>query len=439
MEEEWSAAAGAGGTGWSESSHCHHWLFSSPEQLQQQRQLYHARYVQQLQAQARAQAQAQATAAAAATQSDAAPTAAPAHAALPPSPSPLLGPSSTATSAVGGRRKERRAAASAASAAPLTLSEQSVLVLYYQLTIGSLSARFTPPLPAAVQCTAQLYLHRFYTRHSPQSYHPKQVVLTALLLACKVEEHYVSAAKLAEKASKGGEQQRGGEEKAAEIVRLEVPLLEGIGFHLRCHHPHRAVRGLVRRTAEREGWTAERRREVEERSLSLVQAAYLTDAVLLHSPSHLSLAAVSLSLEQLQLPPSSAEALLDVAFPPSSPLPSVLHSRLSSVRSFLLAGAAVVAADVRREAALIDAKLMRCRDRSNDPTSDEWKERERRRAEEKERRREEKGKKRAEEERQRLQDLTMGSAGEIRGGEGGGEADDDDFFIIKRRRVEDGQ
>ena len=450
VEERSAAAAASVGSGWSESSHCHHWLFSSPEQLQRQRQLHLSAYLQQQQRLVEEQPQSQA---------EDGLSAEPADGRRPPSPSPSPSPSapppsaSTSTSASGavvGRRKERRVAASVC----LSLSEQGVLVLYYQLMVGSLSARFSPPLPTAVQCTAQLYLHRFYSRHSPQSFHPKQVVLTALLLACKVEEHFISPARIAEKAIRGegkaavGQaqaEQRRVEAKVLEVVRLEVPLLEGLGFHLRCWHPHRAVRALVRGGAEREKWTAQQRTEVEERSLALIAAAYLTDAVLLHSPSHLALAAVSLAVEQLQLPPSAVQSIRAVAFPSSPPPPSVLHTRLSSVRAFMLAGVGVVAADVRREAALIDAKLMKCRDRSNDPTSDEWKERERKRAEEKERRREEKGKKRAEEERKRLQQLILGPAGEGRGGAGGSEAvddaDDDDVeaFIIKRRRVDDSQ
>ena len=421
VQGEVEDAAAASSTGWSESTHFHHWLFSSSEQLQQQRQLCHSQHLL-LQLPS-------------STSSTA------------PPPPPPPGPASSSSSVSAVRRKERR------SASPLSLSDVSALLLYYQLTVASLALRFSPPLPVSVQCTCQLYLHRFYTRHSPHSFHPKQVVLTALLLACKVEEHHISPAKLAEKAMRGdgketqaqAQAQAGLSERVEEIVRLEVPLLEGLGFHLRCWHPHKAVRALCRITADAQGWTAERRKEVEERSLALVQAAYLTDAVLLHAPSQLALAAVSLALEQLQLPAAAQQQLLDAAFPSSPPPPASLHAALSSLRGFMLAGSAVSAADVRREAAAVDGRLQRVRDRSNDPTSDEWKERDRKRTEEKERRREEKGKKRAEEERRKMEELTMGPAPHSRGGGGGGgeekerEAKDEDeegegFFIIKRQR-----
>ena len=200
---------------------------------------------------------------------------------------------------------------------PLSLSEESSLVLYYQWMVSSLCSLFTPPLPPSVQLTAQLYLHRFYVRHSVASYHPKQIVLTALMLSCKVEEHYVAPVKIAEK-SKGKDQRV--EDKVEEIVRLEVPLLEGIGFHLRCYHPLRAVKGHVKACAEREGWTKERRREAEESALALVHAAYLTDAPLLFSHSQIALAAVHLALTQRQMTQAGrGAAALTHSHPPLPP------------------------------------------------------------------------------------------------------------------------
>ena len=372
------AAASGAPSAFAESTHLHYWLFSSRAQLQQERELYHAQYVQRL--------------------------------------------------------AEERQGEVAVSGSALTLSEQSALVLHYLLLLGSLCSLFAPPLPASVQCTALMYLQRFYTRHSPQAFHPKQLMLTCLLLAGKVEEHYVAPARIAEKVLKGAEQRL--EEKAEEIVRLEVPLLDGIGFHLRCHHPHRAVRALLRRTAEREQWGRERRREAEERALALVHAAYLTDAVLLYSHSQLALAAVHRAVEELCSPQSAAALLESVALRTAASSASLL-STLSAVSAFLERGAAVDRAEVRRVAASIDKKLSRCRELRNDPTSAEWRERERRRAEEKERRRADKARQRAENERRRMEQFMQAEGqNDAESRTRAGDDDDDGFVIVKRNRRE---
>ena len=274
----------------SESTHCRYWLFSSPEHLQQQRELYYSQYQQRRQEELQQQ---QTAAAASAALSNTASAASPA--------------AGGAAAAAGGKRKEKQ------PGPPLTLAEQSSLLLYYQLMIPSLSSLFSPPLPASVQCTAALFLQRFYTRHSVQSYHPKQLMLACIMLACKVEEHYVSPAKIAEKVKGGGGQQETGgggsgrtEEKVREMVRLEVPLLEGIGFHLRCYHPHRAARGLLKSMRELDsgasgGWSRELSRDVEAAVMQLVNRSYVTEAVLLYSHSQIALAAADMIAEEMRL------------------------------------------------------------------------------------------------------------------------------------------
>ena len=228
-----TVAADRAATSFSESTHRQYWLFTAREQLQQQRELYYTHYQQQRQHQQQQQQILD-------------------HLTNPPTSS-AANPTDDTTQAAAGKKKK-------SPPTTLTLPEQSSLVLFYMLQIPTLAALYVPPLPLSVQSTALLFLHRFYTRYTVHQYHPKQTMCTALLLACKSEEHYVPPHRIAEKV-KGI--------TVEEICRLEVAVLEGVGFHLRCYHPFRAARGWAKEWAERAGWARERRKEVEERVVAL--------------------------------------------------------------------------------------------------------------------------------------------------------------------------
>jgi cyclin H len=181
---------------------------------------------------------------------------------------------------------------------PLTLSDEKQLILYYILTMSTIAAKFTPPLPDRVQHTAITYLKRFYLNYSCMDYHPMKILITCTLLACKIEEHYVSPQRLAEKLSTSPGQL---DDKVKEIVKLEVPVLEGIEFNLKVFHPHRAIRGLVRqlqqhyKTESNDQQTNDMEAHIaaiHQHALQYCNFVYRTDATFLATHSQLALIAI---------------------------------------------------------------------------------------------------------------------------------------------------
>ena len=388
----------AAATSFAESTHRQYWLFSSREQLRQQRELYYTQYQQQRQ-----------------------------QLEQPTNPSTASAATTTAEDTSQVASKKRKAPPTS-----LTLPEQTSLVLFYMLQIPTLAALYIPPLPLSVQSTALLFLHRFYTRHTVHQYHPKQTMCTALLLACKSEEHYVPPNRIAEKV-KGI--------TVDEMTRLEVAVLEGVGFHLRCYHPFRAARGWVEEWAGESGWEGSRRKEVEERVVALCAKSYLTECVLLYSHSHIALAALVYVNEQMKLGLDRQQMMRRVVGSDSD-RPQRADIILADIHAFFHTATTIDPAAIRAAAVPIDKKLAKCRDPRFDPTTTEYAEMQAKRDEDKQRKREEKSKKRQEEEHRKMEQLLGGAeeGGFIHEGRAAmgaeGEAGEEEFVIRKRVKGE---
>ena len=70
----------------------------------------------------------------------------------------------------------------------LTEGEELMIQQYYLASLMDKSTS-TLQLPTSVEATALAYFQRFYLHNSVMDYHPKDVMLTVLWVACKVE-HY---------------------------------------------------------------------------------------------------------------------------------------------------------------------------------------------------------------------------------------------------------
>lgn len=84
------------------------------------------------------------------------------------------------------------------------------------------------------QATAVQYLKRFYLSNSPMTYHPKQMMPSALFLATKTENHYTSLRSFASKLEKAREE---------DIVAPEFLLTQGLRFTFDVRHPQRGLEG----------------------------------------------------------------------------------------------------------------------------------------------------------------------------------------------------
>lgn len=68
----------------------------------------------------------------------------------------------------------------------LSHTEERILLRFYELQLRDFCRRFTPSMPRATIATALHYFKRFYLRNSVMDYHPKEILVTCVYLACKV-------------------------------------------------------------------------------------------------------------------------------------------------------------------------------------------------------------------------------------------------------------
>jgi len=64
--------------------------------------------------------------------------------------------------------------------------EERTLLRFYELQLRDFCRRFNPPMPRPTVATALHYFKRFYLGNSVMDYHPKEILVTCVYLACKV-------------------------------------------------------------------------------------------------------------------------------------------------------------------------------------------------------------------------------------------------------------
>ena len=74
----------------------------------------------------------------------------------------------------------------------LTPENETEIESFFSIKMAGLCETFKPPMPHYVKGTAFHYFRRFYLNNSVMDFHPKEILVTAIYLACKVEEFNVS-------------------------------------------------------------------------------------------------------------------------------------------------------------------------------------------------------------------------------------------------------
>ncbi|BHF58655.1 Proteasome subunit alpha 1 [Sparganum proliferum] len=122
----------------------------------------------------------------------------------------------------------------------LTADEELKIVKRYILIMKALFNTFRDPkLPADVFGFAATYLKRFYLSHSVMDFFPREMMLTALYLACKAADfplglqHFTSHIP------------RNRERYSDFIVNSELFLMEALHYDLWIHTPYRPLCGLI--------------------------------------------------------------------------------------------------------------------------------------------------------------------------------------------------
>ncbi|XP_044471940.1 cyclin-H1-1 isoform X2 [Mangifera indica] len=77
---------------------------------------------------------------------------------------------------------------------PLSIEEEQSMRVFYENKLREVCSAFY--FPNKIQATALLYFKRFYLQWSVMEHHPKNIMLTCVYAACKIEENHVSAEEL---------------------------------------------------------------------------------------------------------------------------------------------------------------------------------------------------------------------------------------------------
>ncbi|KAL9100585.1 MAG: hypothetical protein Q9163_004059 [Psora crenata] len=256
----------------------------------------------------------------------------------------------------------------------LTVNEEQKLVGFYCVKAMQL-ADFCD-FPTNVKATAVQYLKRFYLSNSPMTYHPKEIMPSALFLSTKTENHYTSLRSFVSRLPKT---------TAEDVIAPEFLLTQGLRFTFDVRHPQRGLEGgfmeLVAWAKGQQGTTLQQEMmDVDpvkqsgtkaKTSKDLVQriqmahgkakdflksSALLTDAYFHYPPAQMWLSAFMLADEPL------ITFYLDRKLPSDSPFTVKLLNALRSCGDLLRSSPSADPGEGEmKELMQIDKKLYRCR------------------------------------------------------------------------------
>ena len=232
---------------------------------------------------------------------------------------------------------------------------------YFSVKMGEFCTKFQPPMPRYVKGTAHHYFRRFYLGNSVMDHHPKEILVTCVYLACKVEEFNVSMAQFVANI-------QGNQERATKIIlNNELLLMQELQFHLTIHNPFRAVEGMIidiktrhSAGAEVDSW----RPHIDK----FLDSVLLTNAFLIYSPSQIALAAIihAASVHKVNVDSYVTQQLFE-----GQPQEAMIHI-VTSVRNIRM-----MVKNMRPEPTQtiksLCGRLESCRDQDNNPDSAAYK------------------------------------------------------------------
>ncbi|XP_013594985.1 PREDICTED: cyclin-H1-1-like [Brassica oleracea var. oleracea] len=116
---------------------------------------------------------------------------------------------------------------------PLSVDEERFMRAFYEAKVQEVCSAFE--FPHKIQATALQYFKRFYLQWFVMQHHPKEIMLTCVYAACKIEENHVSA----EEIGKGIKQDH------HVILKYEMAVLQSLEFDLIVYAPYRAIEGFI--------------------------------------------------------------------------------------------------------------------------------------------------------------------------------------------------
>uniref|UniRef100_K3WG18 Cyclin-like domain-containing protein n=1 Tax=Globisporangium ultimum (strain ATCC 200006 / CBS 805.95 / DAOM BR144) TaxID=431595 RepID=K3WG18_GLOUD len=175
----------------------------------------------------------------------------------------------------------------------LTIDQERVLREFYEVKVQESCTQLFRTSDKVKCCAVMLY-KRFYLSNSVMEFHPKFIVPTAIYVAGKIEEQYISVDTIAEQLHVDHKH----------VIGHEMILLEGTRFQLIMYHPFRALWGFV---DDFRGFTKAKGKELPLNTLQklhsnscvVVNDLLLTDLPLTYYPPYLALAALSQVVQEL--------------------------------------------------------------------------------------------------------------------------------------------
>ncbi|KAI4177652.1 MAG: hypothetical protein LQ343_000115 [Gyalolechia ehrenbergii] len=265
----------------------------------------------------------------------------------------------------------------------LTIEEEQKIVDYYcRRTLDFVDFC---EYPTNVKATAVQYLKRFYLTNSPMTYHPKEIMPTAVYLAMKSEDNFHYVKSFAEKLPNI---------TTEDILAPEFLLTQGLRFTFDVRHPFHGLEGgfmelLAFTNGKGQGgpWIQKSPKELREDMMAidpvpdsstktttikelvsriqnahgrakeiLKTSALLTDAYFLYTPSQIWLSTLFLVDEPL------ARFYIDTKLPATAEIKPKLLTVLQSCAEMLRSSpTAQPDKEVKKELKRIDKKLAHCR------------------------------------------------------------------------------
>ena len=252
---------------------------------------------------------------------------------------------------------------------PVSLEEEKQLCLYYERMISKICSLFH--FPHKILAISLIYFKRFYLAYSILDFEPRNVMLTCIYLACKVENAYISAEELA----KGVQQDAKIVEKS--VLGCEMGLLQGLDFDLVVHTPYAPFDGfcfdLESYVQEDLMWDSEKAesfmQDIKNKGYEPIVALLYSDAPLIYTPGLLAFAALEVALKscsEKELLQNYTRSLLSR----SSVGGASLQGELEAIHKLGMEGSRSIVDESTLKG--IDRKLKGCRNPIYDPSSEQY-------------------------------------------------------------------
>ncbi|XP_003747552.1 cyclin-H [Galendromus occidentalis] len=239
--------------------------------------------------------------------------------------------------------------------------EEKMLYRHYEFLLREFCKKFTPAVPKAVIGTSLAYFKRYYLRNSVMDLHPKQMIITCMYLACKVEEFNISITQFVNNV-------KGDREKAQDIILTnELLLIQHLQYHLTVHNPYRAVEGLLIDTKTRMSHIIQDADNLRPLIDDFLDRMLLTDASLLFAPSQLAMAAIVYAVNKAHF---DSNEYLNILFQDAPP-DKLTHARRICKEMHQMIKAIEMPA--KEQVKQIEKKLEKCRNQDNNPDSAAYK------------------------------------------------------------------